>query len=71
MNEGEAGRGEHRLGQAGDAADHIQADADRAAELAKLGDELRDLARRIGQLAVDPHDASASIAVTQCISLAM
>ncbi len=57
MNEGEAGRGEHRLGQAGDAADHIQADADRAAELAKLGDELRDLARRIGQLAVDPHDA--------------
>jgi hypothetical protein len=57
VNEGEAGRGEHRLGQAGDAADHIQADADRAAELAKLGDELRDLARRIGQLAVDPHDA--------------
>ena len=57
VNEGEAGRGEHRLGQAGDAADHIQADADRAAELAKLGDELRDLARRIGQFAVDQHDA--------------
>jgi len=71
VNEGEAGRGEHRLGQAGDAADHIQADADRAAELASSVMSCAISPGVLASLRSIRTTPSASIAVTQCISLAM
>ena len=57
VDQGEAGFGQHRLGQAGDATDDVQADAHAAAQLDQVSDESGDGARRVRQLAVDAHDA--------------
>jgi hypothetical protein len=57
VDEGETGLRQHRLGQAGDAADDVQADAHAAAQLGQVRNESSDGARRVVQLAVDAHDA--------------
>ena len=57
MDEREPGLSEHGLGQTRDAADDIQADADRTAQSSQFVGQGRDIGGRIGQFAVDLHGA--------------
>ena len=57
MDECEPGLSEHGLGQTRDAADDIQADADRTAQSSQFVGQGRDIGGRIGQFAVDLHGA--------------
>ena len=57
MNKRESGLGQHGFGEPGDAADDVEADADRATESAELAHQLGDGGRRVRQLAVELHDA--------------
>jgi hypothetical protein len=58
VDESEAGIGQHGFCQASDAADDVQADADRAAQGGQFVDQCRNTGRRVQQLAVNLHDAA-------------
>ena len=57
VDEREAGLRQHRLREAGDAADDVEPDAHRSAERRELVDERGDGRRPVLQPAVEPHDA--------------
>ena len=57
MNEREAGVGQHGLDQARDAADDVEADADRAAESGKVVNQLGHGGWRVRQPAIDQDHA--------------
>ena len=54
MDQAQTSRRQHRFGQPGDAADHIEADRDLALQGLQLGNQSRDGRGRIVELAVDP-----------------
>jgi hypothetical protein len=57
VDEGEAGLGQHGLGEPGDAAHHVQADTHVGAEPAQFADEVGDRGRPVLELAVNVDDA--------------
>ena len=57
VDEREAGLGQYGFGQSGDAADDVDADADRVAGVRELVGKACDVGWRVEQFAVDLHDA--------------
>ena len=57
VDEREPSLGQHGFGQTCNAADDIQADADCATQSGELVDQRRNIGRRVGQFAIDLHDA--------------
>ena len=70
VDQAQTSRRQHRFGQAGDTADHIEADRDLALQGLQFGNQSRDGRGRIVELAVNPDLTWSSTALSRCTSLA-